>query len=178
MFGIYKKFIKDDVFDMLKTEINFNHDYIIVGNQMIKEERKTYWMSDFDYPYKYGEKIMQSNTMTKNIKYIQSIIEKKYGKYYDSVLINYYDNGNVGMRYHSDATYDEWEEDTVVISFGANRKIAFREIANYDNKTYFDFSSGDMIFMKDGCQSKYQHRVLKDKNVSKDRISLVFKKHK
>ena len=93
-------------------------------------------------------------------------------------VINYYKDGNVGMRYHSDATYDEWEEDTVVVSFGTNRKLAFREIANYENKTYFEVSSGDMIFMKEGCQQIYQHRVLKDKTISQDRISLVYKKHK
>ena len=36
-----------------------------------------------------------------------------------------------------------------------------------------------ILYMKDGCQDIYQHRVLKDNNMfDKDRISLVFKKHK
>lgn len=178
MFGIYKQFIKKDLFNGLKSEIDFNQDIITVGEHKIKEERKTSWMSDLDYPYKYGEKIMPAKPMTQTVKYIQSVIKQNYGSYYDSVLINYYENGNIGMRYHSDATYDEWEEDTVVVSFGTDRKLAFREIANYENKTYFEVSSGDMIFMKEGCQKKYQHRVLKDKKISNDRISLVYKKHK
>ena len=38
--------------------------------------------------------------------------------------------------------------------------------------------SSDLVFMKDGCQQIYQHRVLKDKKILDDRISLVFKKHK
>ena len=81
------------------------------------------------------------------------------------------------MRYHSDETYDEWYEDTVIISFGSTRKLAFREINNYENKTYFEVSSGDLVYMKEGCQKLYQHRVLKDKNIFTDRISLVFKRH-
>lgn len=178
MFGLHKQFIQKDLFDILKSEIDFNQDSIVVGDHKIKEERKTCWMSDFNYSYRYGEKLMPAKAMTKNVKYIQSIIKHNYGKYYDSVLVNYYENGNVGMRYHSDATYDEWEEDTVVVSFGTDRKLAFREISNYENKTYFQVSSGDMIFMKEGCQQYYQHRVLKDKTISKDRISLVYKKHK
>ena len=178
MFGLYKEFIKEDLFYFLKDEINFKQDTIVVGDYSIKEERKTCWMSDFDYNYIYGKKIMTAKQMSPNVKYIQNIIQQNYGKYYDSVLINYYLDGNVGMRYHSDETYNEWEEDTVIISFGSNRKISFREINNFDNKTYFDVSSGDMIFMKEGCQKKYQHRVNKNKNITGDRISLVFKKHK
>lgn len=178
MFGLNKQFIKKDLFDQLKNEIDFKQDSIVVGNFKIKEERKTSWMSDLNHSYKYGEKLMSSIPMTPNIKYIQNIIKEKYGKYYDSVLINYYENGNVGMRYHSDATYDEWDEDTVVLSFGSSRRLVFREILNYENKQYFEVSSGDMIFMKEGCQQKYQHRVLKDKSITSDRISLVYKRHK
>ena len=116
--------------------------------------------------------------MSSTVKFIQNIIKDKYGTKYDSVLINYYENGNVGMRYHSDEIYDEWNEDTVIICFGADREIAFREILNYENKTYFNMSNGDLLFMKEGCQQIYQHRVLKNKRIVNDRISLVFKKHK
>lgn len=178
MFGLTKQFIKDDFFDKLKEEINFRQDSIIINNNIIKEERKTCWMSDLNHKYKYGDKIMDPDVITTNVKKVQNIIKDKYGVYYDSVLINYYKNGNVGMRYHSDETYNEWKEDSVIVSFGSTRRLAFREISNYDNKTYFEISSGDLMYMKEGCQQIYQHRVLKDKKISDDRISLVFKKHK
>jgi alkylated DNA repair dioxygenase AlkB len=178
MFGIIKQFISEDFFNKLKKEINFRKDDIVVNNSLIKEERQTCWMSDLNYKYKYGNKTMNADELTPIVKKIQKIIESKYGKYFDSLLINYYSNGNIGMRYHSDETYGEWDEDTVVVSFGSTRKLVFREISNYENKTYFEVSSGDLIYMKEGCQQIYQHRVLKDKKNNKDRISLVFKKHK
>ena len=177
MFGVIKQFIGEDLFDRLKEEIKFREDNIVVNNTLIKEERQTCWMSDLNHKYKYGDKIMDADELTPTVKKIQKIIETKYGKYFDSLLINYYSNGNVGMRYHSDETYDEWEEDTVIVSFGSTRRLAFREISNYDNKTYFEVSSGDLMYMKEGCQQIYQHRVLKDKKILGDRISLVFKKH-
>jgi len=177
MFGIIKEFIKDDLFNKLKAEIHFRQDNIVINNIEIKEERQTCWMSDTDHTYIYGEKTMEPDIMTVNVQNVRNKINDKYGVYYDSVLINYYQNGNVGMRYHSDETYGKWEEDTVIISFGNTRRLVFREILNYDNKTYFDVSSGDLIYMKDGCQDIYQHRVLKDQG-TKDRISLVFKKRK
>ena len=102
MFGLYKEFIKEDLFYFLKNEINFKQDTIVVGNYSIKEERKTCWMSDFDYNYIYGKKIMTAKQMSPNVKYIQNIIQQNYGKYYDSVLINYYlDNGDTLSAYQT-----------------------------------------------------------------------------
>ena len=177
MFGIIKNFINENIIDDLKKEIHFSQDIIQVGDTSILEERKTCWMSDLDYCYKYGSKIMKPDNLSRTIKKVQTFISDNYGINYDSVLINYYKDGNIGMRYHSDAIYDEWEEDTVVLSFGSSRYISFREIGNYDNKKKILLENGDLLFMKKGCQMKYQHRVLKDKKITNDRISLVFKKH-
>ena len=178
MFGINKTFVKTEYFNDLKNEINFIQDDVIIDGIKIKEERLTSWMTDYDYSYKYGYKIMTSNPMSKTVKIIQQIIQQNYGELFDSVLINYYKNGNIGMRYHSDEVYDEWNEHTVVVSFGSPRTLVFRLIDNFDDKTYFNFLSGDLIYMKEGCQSLYQHRVMKDSKVNEDRISLVYKKHK
>ena len=177
MFGIIKNFIDEDIIDDLKNEINFNQDKINIGGIEILEERKTSWMSKLGHSYKYGSKIMKPNIFSPTIKRIQNIISNNYQVDYDSVLINYYKDGNVGMRYHSDAVYDEWYEDTIVISFGSSRNIIFREIENYDNKKKLLLQNGDLLFMKEGCQKVFQHRVLKDKKIKNERISLVFKKH-
>tara|TARA_B100000524_G_C23607809_1_gene355071 strand:- start:538 stop:1074 length:537 start_codon:yes stop_codon:yes gene_type:complete len=177
MFGKINNFVLNDYFYNLEKEIIFKNDDIIVDDIKIKEERLTSWHSDYNYLYVYGGKTMTSQKMTKTLKKIQFAIELKYGIYFDSVLINYYKDGNSGMRYHSDATYNEWHQDSVVISFGSSRKVIFREIGNFDNKTNIIMNSGDLLFMKEGCQDIYQHRVTKDKSIGKGRISLVFKKH-
>ena len=177
MFGTIKQFISEVDISDLKNEINFHQDKIKIGDIEIIEERQTSWMSELGHKYKYGSKIMNPDILSPSIKMIQELINSKYGINYDSVLINYYKDGNIGMRYHSDEIYDEWNEDTVVVSFGSPRYISFREIDNYENKQKILLENGDLLFMKEGCQTKYQHRVMKDKNITSDRISLVFKKH-
>ena len=77
MFGLHKQFIQKDLFDILKSEIDFNQDIIVVGGHKIKEKRKTSWMSDFNYTYRYGEKLMSARAMTENVKYIQEITVKE-----------------------------------------------------------------------------------------------------
>tara|TARA_X000000950_G_scaffold265505_1_gene339860 strand:- start:1357 stop:1896 length:540 start_codon:yes stop_codon:yes gene_type:complete len=177
MFELRKNFIKSNEINNLLNEISFSRDNIIINNLKIPETRLTYWMSDYKKFYKYGGKIMSPNNMTESVKKIQEKIKKEIGVYFDSVLINYYQNGSIGMKYHSDETYNEWEEESVVISFGDERKIIFREITNKESKCTLLFENGDLLLMKNGCQSTYQHRVCKSKT-EKKRISLVFKKSK
>ena len=176
LFGIEKNFIKNDFFNEIFSSIKLNKDDVIIDGKVIKELRETCWVSDFDYLYRYGGKLMYPQKLSNVLKKIQLIIELRYGKYFDSILINYYKSGQIGMRYHSDSTYDEWEEESVIVSFGSSRIIKFRDIENIDDRTEFQMESGDLIFMKSGCQKKYQHCVCKNKK-DEDRISLVFKKH-
>ena len=51
------------------------------------------------------------------------------------------------------------------------------EKTNKESKYTLLFENGDLLLMKNGCQSTYQHRVCKSKT-EKERISLVFKKSK
>jgi len=176
LFGIEKNFIKNNFFNEIFSSIKLNNDDVIIDGKIIKELRKTCWVSESNHSYRYGGKLMQPQKFSKILKKIQLIVELKYGKYFDSILINYYKDGNIGMRYHSDSIYDEWEEESVVISFGSSRIIKFRDKDNIDDKTEFEMRSGDLIYMKSGCQKKYQHCVCKNKK-DEDRISLVFKKH-
>ena len=175
MFNIIKNFIVENYLDDLKKEINLRKDIVNINDISFSEERQTCWMSNKDYTYMYGGKIMYPDNISKTVEKIRQIVKLNYSPLdvyglpynidFDSVLINYYKNGNIGMRYHSDEIYDTWEEESVIISFGITRSIVFREINNYNNKTYIDLESGDLLYMKKGCQKIYQHRILKNKQI-------------
>ena len=64
----------------------------------------------------------------------------------------------------------------VIISIGATRDFIFRENENKETKIRYYFEHGDLIYMFDDCQEKYEHSVKKNKSDMEDRISLVFKK--
>jgi alkylated DNA repair dioxygenase AlkB len=49
--------------------------------------------------------------------------------YYDGCLLNLYPDGGSGMRYHVDPDQGTlWDYETAVVSVGASRRVAFREI--------------------------------------------------
>ena len=175
MFGMINNLVNQNYINNLLEEVPFNKDKIIINGIEIKENRFTYWMSDLNKSYKYGGKTMKPNKLSNTVKIIQNKVKEIYGLYFDSVLINFYENGNVGMNYHSDETYNEWSEESVIVSFGDERKVIFRNINDYKQKVEYICKNGDLIFMKEGCQSNYQHKVCKNK-LGKKRVSLVFKR--
>ncbi|KAF5841629.1 hypothetical protein DUNSADRAFT_12085 [Dunaliella salina] len=54
-------------------------------------------------------------------KAVRDALRAATGEHYDSVLINYYEDERVGMRFHADPLYDCWTPATAVVSVGAPR---------------------------------------------------------
>ena len=180
MFQYIESFITDVGIDDLISEIPFSQDYIMIDGKKIPEQRLTYWMSSENYDFQYGGKIMIPSELTSNVDIIRNLIMEQYDIYFDSVLANFYPTGKSGMRYHSDPLYNidgeqMWDDFSIVVSFGGDRRFTFRKKDDYSNKTEFIVSNGDIVIMKEGCQQLYQHRVHKAKT-DEPRISLVFKK--
>ena len=64
----------------------------------------------------------------------------------------------------------------MVVSFGDTRNFVFREKDNKDKKFSYEFKDGDLIYMFDDCQERFEHSVRKNKGSSKERLSLFLRK--
>jgi alkylated DNA repair dioxygenase AlkB len=95
---------------------------------------------------------------------------------YNSVLINWYEDGGEYIGYHSDKT-DHLVPDSNIygISFGSERIMRFK---NKEDATTIDFKleNNSIINMMGGCQSVFQHSIVQTKKVCGKRISLTFRK--
>lgn len=128
---------------------------------------------------------MERDEWTPSVRTIRNQLEERTGQYYDGCLLNLYPDGGSGMRYHIDPDQGKlWDFDTAVVSIGATRKFAFREISNLlDNRSplqphNFVVMHGDVTYMFDDCQERFQHTVKNSdlKSEAAPRISLVFKR--
>jgi len=176
-------YIKDTVkysVEELKKVIDLKHDMIEVlrhGNmEMVKEQRGTCWLADDDLTFEYSGKSMIPNKIPSLIGEIKKQIEEDFGIEFSGILVNYYPDGKSSMGYHSDPIEDKWDNKFIILSFGDTRNFIFREKENNEHKFPYEFKNGDLIYMFDDCQDKYEHSVRKNKTEGIERISLVFKK--
>ena len=169
-----------DFLEKIKNQVNFKEDKIIIGENNIEriERRKTSWLSNRkDLTFEYSGKIMNPEPIPELFNEIMNMIYKYFGIKYDGILVNYYEDGNVGMGYHSDPVNDKWDSNFIIFSLGDDRKLIFREKDNKEIKTEYHLKDGDLLYMFDNCQEKYEHSLRK-KSDGEERISLVFKKRK
>ena len=171
-------YLENNLIEEIKNSITFNQDKVLIGEENIEriELRKTCWLSDNEkLNFSYSGKTMKPKKIPELIKKIKNLIYKDFGINFDGILVNYYEDGQVGMGYHSDPVNTEWENQFIILSLGADRKFIFREKENKNNKIEYLFENGDLIYMYGDCQTKYEHSILKNKS-NLERIRLVFKK--
>lgn len=176
-----KYFNTTGIKDKILSQIPLQSDTIIIGKgenaKEVPEKRQTAWLSNNkNLHFTYSGKVMVPKPIPPFIKTIKSKLFEDFGIQFDGVLVNYYENGDCGMGYHSDPVEDKWTTDFIVVSIGASREFVFRNKEDRETRITYTFNDGDLIYMFDKCQDEYEHRVKKDKSDMDDRISLVFKK--
>jgi hypothetical protein len=85
----------------LRAEVDLKRDTIQLSpDKTIEESRLTAWQGT--QPFYYSGKEMPARPMTPRIARIRDRLEELTGVRYDCVLINMYETGKTGMRYHVD----------------------------------------------------------------------------
>ncbi|BAO75737.1 alpha-ketoglutarate-dependent dioxygenase AlkB [Winogradskyella sp. PG-2] len=146
---------------------------IIWDESMIN--RKT---ASFGRPYNYSQMEYPFQEFTSEMKEIINSIEEFLEIRPNNCLINYYENGNSRMGYHSDQI-DILEENTgvIIISLGETRTLQFRNIEDRENTVGFNLVSGSLIYMNNEVQNLWQHAIIKS-DTENGRMSLTFRKLK
>jgi alkylated DNA repair dioxygenase AlkB len=168
---------KQDFLDLeaIVEEVALRRDSILIGSKSIEESRLTAWQGPC--PFYYSNKTMSASPMTSRIAAIRDRLADETGVFYDCVLINLYENGEVGMRYHSDPDQGlYWSTTTAVVSIGDTREFCLRDVASKGKIEHHRFfvSQACVVEMVDDCQIRYQHCV-KQAGEAGPRVSLVFK---
>lgn len=180
--GALKGAAGDDLLDLsaIIEEVALRRDSVTVGSKgiEIEESRLTAWQGP--KPFFYSEKEMAPSPMTPRVAAIRDRLFQVTGIYHDCVLVNLYEDGKVGMRYHIDPDQGVlWSTNTAVVSIGDTREFCIRDIETKGQREHHRFfvSAADAVEMIRDCQEKYQHcvKVCAQADDAGPRISLVYK---
>lgn len=149
------------------------------GERLVPEARLTGWWSRAGVPFRYSGKEMAPGIPDGGLlAAVRERLLELSGVDYDSCLVNLYEHGKVGMRYHQDPDQGTlWCSHTHVASFGCTRTFVLRRSDDHEVRHEYTLEHGDVVHMFGGCQRDYQHciRVERDEADAGPRISLVFK---
>lgn len=163
--------------DKLKESIDWTQDEIFMFGRKVKIPRLSSWYGDPDANYSYSGLQLSPNKWTEELIEIKAIAENQSKQIYNSVLLNFYRDGNDSMGWHSDDEKELGVNPVIAsVSLGGERRFLIRERKDNKNKREITLKNGSLLIMKRGFQSKYQHSIPKTRKKVEERINLTFRK--
>ena len=144
--------------------------------KQIYQPRYTAWYGDSDKPYTYSGLTLQPKPWNKGLRYLKNEVDKIAGVTFNSVLMNWYRDGEDYMGWHADDEKELGKNPVIAsVNFGATRRFLLRRKDDKKLKIEFPLKHGSLLIMKGELQHYWQHSVPKERKVKEDRFNLTFR---
>ncbi len=110
---------------------------------------------------------------TPTVEHIKEELEAKFNRKIGYGLVQYYENGESSINWHNDK--EAIHSFVLSVSFGSIRNFSIRDIHTKKPVDKIALIHGDVVYMKDGFQTTFEHCVPVEKKVNCPRISLTFR---
>ena len=160
----------------LKENIIWSQEYIHIANKKIAQPRLTAWYGDEDAKYTYSNLKLQPRVWNPTLLLIKQKIEELSLCQFNSVLLNYYRNGNDSIAWHSDNEKQlGYLPEIASFSLGETRKFLIKAKKRSAGYLEIFLKAGDLLLMYGEFQKNWLHALPKNKSVKKPRINLTFR---
>lgn len=150
----------------------FNH---LISSVTWDERMKARKTASFGVSYDYSQISYEPAPMPGELAAVAQRIGRLLGFVPNNCLLNYYQDGNSSMGFHSDSS-EELGAGTgvVIVSLGSVRSLVFR--SKTDKAVEFDYPlpPGSLIYMTKDVQDHWLHAIPKKEGAG-PRISLTFR---
>ena len=166
----------EDVAQVKFTYINWQRDHIKMYGKTIALPRLTAWHGDAGKSYTYSGITSQPQVWNAGLLYIKKQIEQVTGYTFNSVLLNWYRNGEDHMGWHADDEPELGVNPLIAsVNFGETRDFVLRRNDEPRQKIVMPLQHGTLLVMGGALQHYWQHSVPKRKRVKGSRFNLTFR---
>ncbi len=167
----------DEKIEDIIESIHWRNDTITLYGKTFPQPRLTAWYGDLGVKYSYSNIHMQALPWTPVLLKLKNQLESELQVRFNSVLVNYYRDGNDHMSYHSDDEKSLGVNPTIAsLSFGETRSFHLKHKFDLGKKTVvLPITDGSLVVMKDELQHFWQHKITKTKKLIGPRVNLTFR---
>jgi alkylated DNA repair dioxygenase AlkB len=133
------------------------------------------WFGDPGSEYSYSGLKMNVRDWVEPISSLREIIQAHANVEFNSVLVNYYRNGNDKVGWHRDDEPELGATPTIAsLSLGATRRFKFRHLETRQ-VVPIDLPAGSLVVMSGLSQARWEHEAPRQIGVTEPRINLTFR---
>lgn len=156
--------------------IHWKQDSINLYGKKLLLPRLTSWYGDQGRDYTYSGITSKPNDWNDGLLYLKREIERCFGVQFNSVLLNWYRDGEDYLNWHSDDEKELGRNPTIAsANFGETRDFVVRRKDEKDQKLVIPLKHGTLLVMSGELQQFWEHSVPKRKKVSGSRFNLTFR---
>jgi alkylated DNA repair dioxygenase AlkB len=125
----------------------------------------------------YGDRLEEEPIpWTPELLMIKKKVEPLAGVTFNSVLLNFYRDGNDSVAWHSDKENVLGKRPVIAsVTFGQVRSFDIRPKTDHKEIYSVRLEHGSFLLMKAGLQEAFEHRIAKSTRPMKPRINLTFR---
>jgi alkylated DNA repair dioxygenase AlkB len=158
------------------TNVAWKQDWIKLYGKRIPLPRLTSWYGDSGRAYTYSGIRSEPNQWNKGLLFLKGAVEQCAGVEFNSVLLNWYRDGEDGLSWHADDEKELGNNPTIAsANFGATRDFLVRCKDDPSQKLTLPLKHGTLLLMKGELQHFWEHSVPKRKGVRGSRFNLTFR---
>lgn len=158
------------------TETPWKQKVVMMYDKEVITPRLTAWYADPNTHDYTSLRRSEPNAWTPELLMIKAKVEAVSGVRFNSVLLNYYRDGNDSVAWHSDNEKALGKRPVIAsVSFGQVRCFDIRSKADHSSKYSIRLESGALMIMKGDLQVDWEHRIAKSVKPMKARINLTFR---
>ena len=161
----------------LLANIPWRQEYLKIAGKVVAVPRLQCWMSDHKSSFAYSGLRLSPVLPDTVVDNIRQRVETLAAIKFNSVLINYYRNGQDSVAWHADDEPELGPDPLIAsVSFGAERPFQLkRKRPAQAGKFQLTLRNGSILVMRGGLQENWLHQVPKVKDVNSPRINLTFR---
>jgi len=172
----WREFDKEQLEKVKFKNINWHHDKLNMYGKEVYLPRYSAWYGDNDKSYSYSGLTLQPNKWNNGLLFLKENIEKITIVNFNSVLMNWYRDGEDYINWHTDAEKELGQNPVIAsVNFGATRRFLIRRNDDNSIKLEFPLKHGTLLIMSGELQHHWQHSVPKEKKIKESRINLTFR---
>lgn len=165
----------DKWFAELQESINWVRDEVAVFGKRHSLRRMSAWYGERPFVYGYSGLRREALPWNPVLIEIKADVEDRCNCGFNSCLLNYYNDGEDYMGWHSDNEPDLDPRSPIAsLSLGAERKFSFK---HRSGSPVIDvmLGSGSLLLMHPPTQGFWKHTLRKSKRIKSPRINLTFR---
>ncbi|GFE72289.1 alpha-ketoglutarate-dependent dioxygenase AlkB [Chroococcus sp. FPU101] len=167
----------DFLYQELEKKIKWSQEYFKIYGKSIALPRLTAWYGEPEKRYTYSNIEMNPHPWIEPLLFMKKEIELVAKVKFNSVLLNFYRDGNDGVAWHSDDEKELGESPVIgSVSLGGIRRFMLKPKNKESNQKYeIELADGSFLLMSGETQKYWLHQIPKTKKQVKPRINLTFR---